>query len=167
MIATLIAFPLMGVLMIIQAGVLSRIPLLYGTPDLLLLVILAWALQPRVQTAWQWCIIGAGLMSLVSALPPGTALVSYSLATALALTLRRQVWQAPILAMFIAVFGGTLISLSVSYLAVRLTGAPIPLGQAFNLVFTPSIFLNLALAAPAYALLGDLASWLYPEVLEV
>jgi len=165
--ATFIAIPILTGLMLLQSGVLSRIPLLHGTPDLLLLFILAWALQKLVQTAWQWCLIGAVIFSLVSALPLGTPLLAYGLATAIALLLRHQMWHVPILAMLVAVLVGTLISHMVSLVALRLTGDPIPILQALNLITLPSAFLNLVLAIPAYALMGDLASWLYPEELEV
>jgi cell shape-determining protein MreD len=153
--------------MLLQSGIVSRIPLLHGTPDLLLLFVLAWALQKRVQTAWQWCVIGALIFGLVSALPLGTPLLAYGLATGVALLLRKQMWQVPILAMLVSVLLGTLISHTVSLIALRLTGDPIPVLQAFNLITLPSAFLNLVLAIPAYAMMGDLASWLYPEELEV
>jgi rod shape-determining protein MreD len=165
--ATFIAIPILTSLMILQSGVVSRIPLLHGTPDLLLLAIIAWALQKKVQTAWHWCIIGGILFSLVSALPFGAALLGYLLATGIALLLRQQVWQAPILAMLVAILLGTFISHSVSLIALRVIGDPIPVLPALNLIILPSIFLNLILAIPAYALLGDLANWLYPEELEV
>lgn len=165
--ATFIAIPILTGLMFLQSGILSRIPLLHGTPDLLMLVILAWALQKRVQTAWQWSVIGAAIFSLVSALPLGTPLLAYGLATGIALLLRHQMWHAPILAMLVAVLLGTLVTHMVSLVALRLTGVPISILQALNLITLPSAFLNLVLAFPAYALIGDLAGWLYPEELEV
>jgi hypothetical protein len=61
---------------------------------------------------------------------------------------------------------GTLASQGVSLAALRLVGDPLPLLQSFNLVVLPSALLNLLFAIPAYALLGDLANWLYPEELE-
>ncbi len=165
--ATFIAIPILTGLMLLQSGILSRIPLLHGTPDLLLLFILAWALQKRVQTAWQWCLIGAAIFGLVSALPLGTTLLAYGLATGIAQLLRRQMWQMPILAMLVAVLLGTLVSHMASLFALRVTGDPIPILQALNLITLPSAFLNLILAIPAYAMMGDLATWLYPEELEV
>jgi len=164
--ATLIAIPIMTGLMILQSSIISRVPLLQGTPDLLLLAVLAWTLQKRVQTAWQWCIIAAVIFTLVSALPLGAALLGYILSTGVALILRRQVWQIPILALFVAVLLGTFVSQGVSLVALRLVGDPIPILQSFNLVILPSALLNLLFAIPAFALLGDLASWLYPEELE-
>jgi len=134
--------------------------------DLFLLALAAWALQKRVQTAWQWSIIAGLIFNLVSALPPGVPVLGYGLSTGIALALRRRVWQYPLLAMFVTVFLGTLITHAVSLTALRLAGHPIPVLRAFNLITLPSLLLNLVLAAPAYALINDLAARLYPEPLE-
>jgi len=166
-ISTLIAIPILGVLVIVQSSIFSRIPLLQGTPDLVLLAILAWALQKKVDTAWQWCIIGSLMVTLVSALPLGAVFVGYGIATAIALALRRRIWQIPLLAMFIVTFLGTVILNGISLLALWLTGNPVPVLESLNLITLPGILLNLLLAIPAYGLLHELAGWLYPEELEV
>lgn len=164
---TLIALPILAVLLILQTALVSRIPLLNGTTDLVLLAILAWALQKRVSTAWHWCIIGGLLVNLVSSVPLGVPLVGYGLATGLALLLRQRVWQAPILAMFVATFAGTLTSLGINLVALLAVGYPLPVLDSFNLVILPSMLLNILLAVPAYALVGDLAGWLHPEPIEI
>jgi rod shape-determining protein MreD len=165
--ATFIALPILGILLILQSAIVSRIPLLHGTADLVLLAIIAWALQKRVATAWQWSIIGGLLVTIVSALPLGAALIGYPLAVTFALILRQRVWQVPILAMFISTFVGTLVMHIISLVALRLVGTTLPLREALNLITLPSVLLNLLLAIPVYALIGDLANWLYPEELEV
>jgi rod shape-determining protein MreD len=165
--STLIAIPVLGGLMILQTSLLSRFPLLQGTSDLVMLAVIAWALQKRVETAWQWCIIGGLIFSLVSALPVGVALIAYSLITALALILRRHVWQAPLLAMLLTTFLGTVIMHAVSLVAVAISGTSLPFGAVVNLITLPSLLLNLLLAIPIYAIINDLAKWLYPEELEV
>jgi cell shape-determining protein MreD len=164
---TLIAIPILGLLVLVQSAFASRVPLLHGTTDLVLLALLAWALQKRVQTAWRWVIIGGLLVNLVSSLPPLIPLVGYALSTGFALLLRKRVWQVPLLAMFAATFTGTLITQGVALAALILTGHPIPVWEAFDLVFLPSALLNLVFAIPAYTLVGDLANWLYPEEIEV
>ncbi len=165
--ATLIAIPVLGILAILQTALVSRLPLLHGTADVLLLMIVAWALHKRVNTAWQWCIIGGLMMNIISAVPLGVPLIGYSLSTALALALRRRVWQVPLLAMFLVTFLGTLITQGITLLALRLTGSPIPIPEALNLVILPAILLNLLFAVPAYALATELADWLYPEEIKV
>ncbi len=165
--ATFLSIPILSVLLLIQASILSRLPLLRGTPDLLLLAIVAWALQKRVQSAWAWAIVGGVMFNIASALPLGVPLAAYVLATGIALFLRRLLWQLPVLAMLATVFMGTLISHGMALMALRLAGDPIPLIQAFNLITLPSLFLNLVLAVPLYAMMSDLAKWLYPQPLEV
>jgi rod shape-determining protein MreD len=165
--ATLIAIPVMAALAILQSGLISRLPLLHGTADLILLMIAAWALQKRVNTAWQWCIIGGLVVNIISAVPLGVPLAGYSLTTALALALRRRVWQVPVLAMLLVVFVGTLITQGLTLLVLRFFGSQIPVSEALNLVILPSLLLNLLLAVPFYALAGELANWLYPEEIKV
>jgi len=165
--AIAIALPILSILLILQSAVFSRIVLLKGTADLILLALIAWALDKRVKTAWHWCIIGGSLVSFVSAIPLAAPLLGYLLAVGIVLMLRQRVWQVPILAMFVATFFGTVIVQLVEFIALRLSGASLPFFQSINLVTLPSIMLNLLLAIPFYALFGDLANWLYPEELEV
>ena len=165
--ATLIAIPIFVALAILQSSIVSRMPLLQGTTDLILLTIIAWALQKKVETAWQWCIIGGLVTNIVSAVPFGVPLLGYALTTSIALALRRRVWQVPILAMFLVTFLGTIITQGLALAALRLSGSPIPVIEALNLVTLPSILLNLLFAILVYALVGELAGWLYREEIEV
>jgi rod shape-determining protein MreD len=164
--AVLIAVPILVVLIMIQSAVLSNIPLLHGTTDLVLVALLAWALQKRVRTAWFWAIIGGLLVGYVSALPFGAVLVGYLLAVGLAIMLKQRIWQVPILAMLVATFFGTLLVNLVVITALRIMDTPISFWEAINLVTLPSVLLNLLVAIPFYALFSDLAKWLYPEPLE-
>jgi hypothetical protein len=163
----LISLPILGLLVMVQSAVVSRIHLLQGTADLVLLALGAWTLQERVSSAWQWCIIAVLLLSLVTALPLPALAVAYLLTTGLALVVRRHIWQVPILAMLITTFAGTLIIQVVSVVAIWLDGTSLPLIESLNLVLLPSLLLNLLLALPMYAIMGDLANWLHPKEIEV
>ena len=165
--AILIAIPIFTVMLIVQSAVLSRIPLVQGTADLVLLVLIAWSLQRRVKTAWHWGVIGGLMAGFVSALPLGVPLISYLFVVGFALILRRRVWQAPILAMFVTVFFGTLIVHFIDLIALRLVGNPLSWLEALNMITLPSVLINLLLAIPAYAIFADLANWLHPEQLEM
>lgn len=167
MTSTLLAIPILGSLLILQTAVFSQLPLLRGTTDLVMVAIIAWSLQKSVKTAWQWGIIGGLLVSLSTALPFGLPIISYLLVIGMALLLRQRVWQVPILAMFVATFLGTLITQSLAILVLRFTGTPLAWLESVNMITLPSMLLNLVVAIPAYALLGDLARWLYPEELVV
>jgi hypothetical protein len=163
----LIAIPILIILVILQSALVSLVPLLHGTADIVLIAIIAWAIQDRVTTAWYWSAIGGLLISITSAMPVGVALVGYFLATGAALLVRRWVWQVPLLAMLIATIIGTLITQGIAIFILNFVGTPIPWVEAWNIITLPSMLLNLALAIPIYALITDLANWVYPEEIEI
>jgi len=165
--AVLVAFPILGGLLMLQTAIVSRAPLLQGTPDLVMLAILAWTSRPRVRTFWQWTALGGLMVSYVSALPFGVPLISYVLTAALTVVMRRRVWKTSVLVMLAATFVGTLISHVLSFVALAISGTLLPVLDVLNRITLPSLLLNLILAIPIYALLGDLANWFYPEKLEV
>lgn len=156
----------MVLLAVLQTAIFSRLPLLNGTADLFLLVITAYALQERVTDPWLWAVIGGLVVSFITALPFPTTLVAYLFVTALALLLRRRVWQTPALAMFAIVFIGTLVVQGFSVAVLKIFGTPIDLGDAMNLVILPSLMLNMLLALPVHAMIADLVPWVYPMDLE-
>jgi rod shape-determining protein MreD len=161
--AILLAIPILAVLVMFQSAVVSQIFLLHGTADLVLLAIIAWALQERVETAWHWALIGGLMVNLVSALPLGIPLIGYLLATGIAQLLKHRIWQAPILAMFTSTFLGSLANLGLNWIVLVMLGHPLPLAASFNLVILPSVLLNMLLAIPAHSLASSLAEQLYPE----
>lgn len=163
----LIAIPILGSLLVFQSAVLNYFPLLYGTADLILITIIAWALQKNVQTAWQWGIIGALFVGFVSEIPYFVPIIGYSIAVGIALAIRQRIWQVPILAMLVTVFVGSLLVNMVTMISLILQDIPIPLMQSINIIVIPSIFLNLLFSIPLYIIFSDLAKWLYPEELEM
>lgn len=165
--AILLAFPILGLLAILQSSLVSRVHLLHGTADLVLLALLAWAVQERVRTSWHWTVIGGLMIVLASALPPGVALAGYLIAVGLVISFRRWLWRAPLLAMIAGTFFGTVAYHAISIAALRFAGAPIPWIEALNIITLPSALLNLLLALPMYTFLGDVARWVYPEEIEI
>ncbi len=165
--AILIAIPVLSFLAIFQSAVLSRTPLLQGTPDLVLLALIAWALQEEVQSDWQWSIIGGFFMGFGSIIPLFIPIATYLVITQLVRVVRRQIWGIPILAMFTMTFIGSLLSQTVVALALSISGTPLPVLDTIRLIILPSLILNLLLAAPIYAIMKDLAEWVHPEEIEI
>jgi rod shape-determining protein MreD len=163
----LLGLILFGIFAIIQSTIVSTMPLLNGTADLILLFIIAWALQDRVDSAWQWCLIGGIFASLYSALPFGTFIVAYMICFGITRLLKRRIWKAPFLAMLATTFICTLVVQLISLIARIIMGVSFPLTNVLNLILLPSLLLNLILAIPIYSIMHDMASWLYPEELEV
>lgn len=165
--AIFLALPILGLMVILQSAIFSQIHLLYGTLDLVLLVLIAWSVQERVTTAWHWGVIAGLLASLATAIPAAAIILAYVAATGIAISMRRIFWQRPLLAMATATFLATLATQAISVSALVISGTPLPLLEAFYMITIPSALLNLLLAIPVYALFGDLARWLYPEPIEI
>jgi len=165
--AFILAVPVLGVALMLQMAIASRIPLLSGTVDLLLVILAAWSLQERVKTAWLWAVLGGLMVAVVSGLPWYIPIISYLLVVGAGRLLTRRVWQAPLLAMFIVTFMGSLVLLIISLVVLGIRGDPLPVGESFSLVILPSILLNLIVAIPSYWLMRDLAGRLYPGEVEV
>ena len=163
----LLAIPILGCLLILQTAVLNQIPLLQGTADLVLLAVVAWAVQKRVRTAWGWGLIGGLIVGYVSAVPSGVYLLCYLAATGIAILLRQRIWNVPLLAMFLATFLSTIVLHGVTMLTLRLDDSLISIGESINLITLPSLLLNMILAVPFFTLFNDLANLVYPESLEM
>jgi hypothetical protein len=157
----LIAIPLLSLILVFQMAVASRIPLLGGFADLMLVALAAWSLQERVETSWHWAIFGGLLVGWTSALPWFIPLFGYLIMVFVARLLVRRIWQAPLLAIFIIVFFGSITVHLVSVLSLRILGSPMAIGDSLSIVTLPSLLLNLFLAIPAYPIFRDLAVWVY------
>jgi hypothetical protein len=89
--------------------------------------------------------------------------LGYIAVVALAQIFQRRVWQAPLLAMFSITFLGTMILSVLSVVVLRVSGVSLPLSDVFGLLTLPGVLLNMLLAIPVYAVMRDLARWVYPS----
>jgi rod shape-determining protein MreD len=163
----LLSIPVLAFALMLQTIIISTLPLLSGYADLVLLVLIAWSLQERVRAAWVWALAAGLMVGLVSALPALVPLTGYLIVTAISRLFLRRVWQSPILAMFLVTFVGSLLTQGIAMVVLIVTGTSLPIGDSLNLVILPSTLLNLLLALPVYAVITDLAQWLYPEEVEI
>ncbi len=134
---------------------------------MILLVIVAWALQERVKNAWLWGVIGGLLISFVSAMPFLAPLAGYVLVVIFARVLRSRIWQIPILAMLTVTVVGTFGMHLLDITALFVNGQALPFRESLDYVTMPSVLLNILLALPVYVLMADLAKWVYPAEAEV
>lgn len=158
----LIAVPVILLAVTLQSAIVSRVTLLSGIADLPLVMLAAWAMQEEVETAWHWAIAAGVLVGFVSGLSWVVPMLSYLFVIALAQVLQRRVWQAPLLAMFTITFLGTIGSSFFSLVVLRFLGIALPVVDVFGLVTLPGILLNMLLAVPVFAVMRDLARWVYP-----
>lgn len=160
----LIALPVIILAVILQTAIVSRVYLLSGSADLPLVMLAAWALQEKVETAWHWAMATGLLVGFVSALPILAPVIGYFAVVGLAQVLQGRVWQAPLLAMFSVTFFGSVIASILSFAILRLSGVTLPVGDVLGMLTLPGVLLNMLLAIPVYAVMRDLARWVYPSL---
>lgn len=148
--------------LILQSAVLSRMPLLNGIADLVMLVLISWCLQKSVRYVWGLGVLAALFVSIGSGLPMGAAPLAYLLVTMITIFARRRFGEIRLLLILGLAIIGTIVVHVVSVASISLTGTLLPLDQAFNLITLPSILLNLLAAIPVYAVIRDVAGFLYP-----
>lgn len=164
--AILAGIPILAFAVILQSTVFSRVPLLNGPLDLVVVVLICWTLNERVRDEWTWALIGGSMVGFVSALPVPVPIVSYLLVTAVSVYLKRRVWQVPILALFVTIVLGTLIVHLASFAVLTVLGTPLSFFEALNLIILPSLLLNLLAALPVNGLVGEIAGFLNREEIE-
>ena len=164
---TLLAFPIIFILLVLQTTLFSQVTLLHGTVDLVLLWVAAWSLQKQVTSAWFWTILAAIAVAYITAIPWYVPVIVYPFITIIAKWINKRVWQSPLLMMFLVTIISSIVSNGLSYVALALTGVAIPLKTGLVQVMIPSVLINLLLALPVFAIARDTAQWVYPlEVVE-
>jgi rod shape-determining protein MreD len=161
--SVILSIPILAFISILQSAVVSRLPLNQGVADLMLVLLVAIALQKRVTTAWQWSIIGGLFIDFSSGLPFGIFTVSYLLATALALVLQERIWRFSFLMQLLVVLTGTLISHTLSFLVLFLQGATLEFSTVLRVITMPSIILNFMLSLPIFILTRDVLDQVNPQ----
>jgi rod shape-determining protein MreD len=159
----LVAVPVILLTVILQSAVISRVYLLSGIADLPLVMLAAWALQEEVDSAWHWAVATGLLVGFISGMIWIVPFLGYIAVIVFARIFQRRVWQAPLLAMFSITFLGTIILSLFSMMALRLSGVELPISDVLGLLTLPGVLLNMLIAIPVYAVMRDLARWVYPS----
>ena len=160
--ANLIAFPILIILMILQTSVISRIQLLNGNADIMMVAVITWGFQDRVENQWLWAVIAGLLVSLTSAVPFFIPLITYIIVTWMVRILKGRIWQLPIISLLLITIIGTIILHLLSLVALKFSGIDLVFGEVIQLILIPSIFLNSIFAIPLYWFMKDFSKWVYP-----
>ncbi len=149
---------------LLQVTLMMRINLLQGSADLVLLIMVAWMLQPGNRPSWVWGLPAGLLIGYASALPDYVPLIGYLAAAGVCQLLQIRIWQVPLLTLFSATLLGTLAIHLTTVVYLWLSAQPIAPLEALNLVTIPSMLLNLILVLPINALIGEVNKLLNPEL---
>lgn len=157
----LIVFPVVLVVVILQTSIISRLSLLSGFADIMLLLLAGLASHKNASQIWLWGVVGSFGVGFVSGAPFIATLIGYLAVIGLARLIQQRVWESPVMAMFLVTFIGTLLFHLITYVSLLATGVLLSFDEVFSYVTLPSLFINMLLAIPVYTVVRDLAGWLY------
>lgn len=160
----LIAIPIFLSAAMIQVTAISRIPLIHGTADLSMLVLVAWGIHSRSKYAWLWAIIGGIILGFFSKISWLAIVISYTIVILMTQLIHGRFWNSPMLTMLIMTIWGSLLLEAATLISLLFMDITFNINIAFEEIILPSIFLNLLLALPVYFLVKDLTHWIYPQV---
>lgn len=161
---TFYAIIFLGIATILQTTIASRITLIQGSSDIVLLVFIGWVLHEETLGRWQWALVAGIAIGVGSELPIWLPIIPYLMLGGLITIVKQRIWELPIISLFAAALIGTFLTLIIQWIYLLLLGVPIDLESALNLVILPSIVLNMLLAFPIYALMGEFVTRIYPQL---
>ena len=156
--------PLFLLSAVLQSAVLSQLRVFGGQPDLIPILVIAWAILDEGSEGMVWAFVGGLFADLLSGVPLGiSSLALVPVAFAINL-MEAQVYRHNIVLMLLFAAGGALGYHLAYLLALRfVAGMPVMWSESFWYVTLPSVLFDLVLVIPALTLLGRWYDRLHPR----
>ena len=158
-----VGIPLVIVAALLNATVMVEFRIGNGAPDLVLLLVVSWALLTDGREAMFWAVVGGVMQDMFSVAPLGTSslglvIVAFTADFAFGNISRGNLLIPPLVAL-----GGTVVC-HIGLLAVlSAVGYAVPFGIAITNVTIPAMIYNAILIIPVFRLTGLLHLWLTPR----
>jgi len=159
----LISLPIFLILSALQTVAVSRIEIIGGSGDIVMLALIAWTIVDEDGNYLGWSIIAGFLISILSAMPLATMFGVYITVAIIAKIARRIFWQSPILALFSSVIMATIVKFFLEIFTLQYLGIPAPFIISVTSILLPTLLLNFFFAFPIYVLMSDVAHWVSPK----
>ena len=143
----LFAFAALGLGALLQATLAPRLTLLGAHVDVVLLLVVAWAIQREPDEAVIWGLLGGALVDLFSVAPFGTTVLALGIVAVVVSWLDQFFRRSPLLAMLVLSPIATVVADLVRAVVLQRLGWPIDYPSAVALVVLPGCVFN-TLAAP-------------------
>jgi len=134
----------------LQATFIPQIRLAGGSPDLVYLLVVAWAIHSSLEEGVFWAFTGGILQDLISITPIGTSSIGMLLTVFVISGIGQQVYRIGLITLTGIILVGTLIQQLIVALIIVLNGTQIDWLNALGFVVAPTIFYNLMLIWPIY-----------------
>lgn len=146
--SNILSVPLMALLLLVQASVLPRVPILGFTPHLLLLVVISWTLLRGLETACVWAFVAGLFLDMFSIAPMGSTALIFMAVVFVVVGIQKSLPENRFFVPLLAGAAGTFVYLLLDFLLLRLLGFALPWAAASALA--PLILLHGLLILPVF-----------------
>ncbi len=163
-----LGIPLFLLAAMLQATIVPHLKVFGGQPDLIVVLVLAWATLDRDSEGMLWAFFGGLFLDLLSGTPLGiSSLVLVPIAFAVGLT-EAQVYRTNVFLPVLLTAGGAL-AYHIGYLILMrfLANVALPWSEAVWYVTLPSVLFDIILVIPALVVLGRLYRRLHPSQVKI
>jgi rod shape-determining protein MreD len=167
MTSVLLGLPLLALAAVLQATVLSRIHLLGGTVDLVLLLSLSWTLVGEWQGGPAWGLMGGLCLDLLSGGPLGANALGLVLVAYGASLSEGRFWRSHVLLPLATVLLGTILYHLIYLALLAISGHSVDWAASLAGVTLPAVLLNTLLMLPVYHLVRWMHAVTHPAPVRI
>jgi len=160
MLSNLVSLPIMLILSVLQTVAVSRVNLMSGSADIILLAIVSWGVTEENRSIFIWALVGGIFISFISAMPVAAVISAYLIVAGITRVINKSLWQSPILVILLSSFIGTVSKFIIDIIALEFMGIKLTLPTSIKVMLVPNLILNLFLLFPIYLIMSDLAKWI-------
>lgn len=145
-----LSIPILAIAAALQASFVPQIRLLGGGPELVFLLVLAWAINAELESSVSWAFTGGIMLDLLSKTPIGISTFGMLLIVFTISGIGQQVYRIGFVLLVSIVLLGTLTQHIITMILLTLTGTPVNWFTNIAFVTSPTIFYNLIFIWPIY-----------------
>jgi hypothetical protein len=163
MLSNIMSFPVMLILSVLQTVAVSRLNILSGSADIILLSIISWGVTEEDNSIFIWALAGGLFISLMTAMPTIAVIIAYLIIAGITWLIHKKLWQSPILAALLSTILGSLAKFIVDVIGLQFMGISFKISTSIREILSPNLIMNLFFLFPTYLLISDLAKWISPK----
>ncbi len=158
-----IGIPLLMIAAVLNATVMPEFRVGGGSPDLVLIIVVSWALLADVREAMLWSVVGGVLQDWLSVAPLGTSALGLVVIVFVSDMVIGQISRNNVLVPPLVAGAGTVVYHLIVLSVLWAVGINVPLDRGLSYVTIPSLFYNALLIIPIFRLMGRLSLWMHPR----
>ncbi len=144
------SLPLIVLAVVLQSSVIPQIRIFGGEPDLVLLLVLSWSVNGRLEQDVTWAFVGGIAQDLMSATPLGASVIGLVLLVFSIDQLKQQVYRIGFMLIIALVIVGTVLQKVMLMIIAGFSGFTVAPIQNLTYVILPTIAYNLIFIGPVY-----------------